>query len=40
MASASRPIDGTQMGIIENFNRMLYGIRSNGDDFYNVFFYE
>ena len=33
-------IAGTQMGIIEkDFNGMLCGMKSNGDDFDNVFFY-
>ena len=39
MASASRPIDGTQMGIIEKLQQNVIWNKSNGDDFYNVFFY-
>ncbi len=37
MASASRPIDGTQMGIIEKLQQNVIWNKSNGDDFYNVF---
>lgn len=39
IASASNPIDGTQMGIVEKLQRNVIWNKSNGDDFYNVFFY-
>lgn len=38
-ASASNPIEGTQMGIIEKLQQSVIWNKSNGDDFYNVFFY-
>lgn len=38
-ASASNPIDGTQMGVVEKLQSNVIWNKSNGDDFYNVFYY-